>query len=160
MVLVYDRGAEHRHQAVAHSPTDRAVVAVDGVHHHLHGAVEQLLGVFVVAAMNQRRRADDVSEQHGDLLALALQLGAAGGTGQLARRLDDLSRASNLSRRCARPRGDQRLAASVAEAAGRWVGMPAPATDEAQRCAAAVTEPGARRILRATGRAPHHPRSS
>ena len=78
MVLVRDRRAEHRHQAVAHPPADRALVAVDGVHHPLHGAVEQALGLLVVAPLDQRRRADHVGEQDGDLLALALEHLAVG----------------------------------------------------------------------------------
>ena len=73
MVLVGHRRPEHRHQAVAHPPADRAFVPMDGVHHPLHGAVEQALGVLVVAPLDQRRRADDVGEQDRDVLTLTFE---------------------------------------------------------------------------------------
>ena len=78
MILVGDRGAEHRHQAVAHQAADGPLVAVDGAHHPLDGAVEQALGVLGIAVADQLGRADDVGEQDGDLLALAGKSIAAG----------------------------------------------------------------------------------
>ena len=89
VVLVGDRRPEQRHQAVAHQPADGALVAVDGVHHHLHGAVQQPLGVLGVEARDQLGRADDVGEQDGDLLALAFERGPRGQDllGQVPRRV-------------------------------------------------------------------------
>jgi len=51
---------------------------VDGVHHHLDRAVEELLGLFRVAILDQLGRALDIGEQDGDLLALTSQRVTAG----------------------------------------------------------------------------------
>ena len=78
VILVGDWRAEHRHQAVAHQPRDGPLVAVDGIHHQLHHAVQQLLRLFGVAVADQLGGANDVREEDGDLLALTDQALAGG----------------------------------------------------------------------------------
>ena len=78
MVLVGDRRAEERHDAVAHHLVDGALVAVDGLHHPLEDGVEELAGLLGIAVGEQLHRALEVGEEDGDLLALALE-GALGG---------------------------------------------------------------------------------
>ena len=75
MVLVGERGAEQRHDAVAHHLVDGALVAVDGLHHALEDRVEELAGLLGIAVGEQLHRALEIGEEHGDLLALALERG-------------------------------------------------------------------------------------
>ena len=87
MVLVGQRRAEQRHDAVAHDLVDGALVAVHGRHHALEHRVEELPGLLGIAVGQQFHRALEVGKQHRDLLALAFQ-GAAGGQdllGQIGR---------------------------------------------------------------------------
>ena len=78
VVLVGERRAEQRHDAVAHHLVDRALVAVDGLHHPLEDRVEELARLLGIAVGEQLHRALEVGEEDGDLLALAFE-GAAGG---------------------------------------------------------------------------------
>ena len=73
VILVGQRRAEQRHDAVAHRPADGALVAVDGLHHALEDGVEELPRILGVAVVDQLGRALDVGEQDGDLLALAFE---------------------------------------------------------------------------------------
>ena len=73
-----ERRAEERHDAVAHHLVDRALVAVDGLHHALEHRVEELASVFRVTISRQLHRALEVGEEDGDLLALALQRSLGG----------------------------------------------------------------------------------
>ena len=73
MVLVRDRGAEQRHDAITQDPVDRAFVAMHGVHHDAERRVQDAPRVLRIDVLDQRERAFDVGEQHRDLLALALQ---------------------------------------------------------------------------------------
>ena len=73
MVLMRDRRAEQRHDAVAHDLVDRALVAMHGIHHDADRAVEDAARFFRVGAFDDRERALDVGEQHRDVLALARQ---------------------------------------------------------------------------------------
>ena len=78
MVLVGERRAEQRHDAVAHHLVDGALVAVDGLHHPLEDRVEELARLLGVAVGEQLHRALEVGEQDRDLLALAFQGGLGG----------------------------------------------------------------------------------
>ena len=78
VVLVRERGAEQRHDPVAHDLVDGALVAVDGLHHPLEDGIEQLPGFLGVAVGQELHRALEVGEQHGDLLALAFEGGLRG----------------------------------------------------------------------------------
>ena len=73
VVLVGDRRAEQRHDPVAHHLVDRALVVMDGLHHPLEDRVEELARLLGVAVGEQLHRALEVGEEHGDLLALALE---------------------------------------------------------------------------------------
>ena len=73
VVLMRDRRAEQRHDAIAQDPVDRALVAVHAVHHHAERRIQDPPGVLRIGVLDQRERTLDVGEQHGDLLALALE---------------------------------------------------------------------------------------
>ena len=76
MVLVRDRRAEQRHDAVAQDPVDRAFVPMHRVHHDAERRIQNAPGVFRIGVLDQRERTLDVGEQHRHLLALALEGGA------------------------------------------------------------------------------------
>jgi hypothetical protein len=73
MILVGERRAEERHDPVAHDLIHRTLVAMDSLHHVLEYGIEDLPGLLGVAVGQQFHRAFQVSEEHGDLLALAFQ---------------------------------------------------------------------------------------
>jgi hypothetical protein len=78
MVLMGQRRAEEGHDAVAHHLVDRALVAVNGLHHPFQHRIEKLARFLGVTIREQLHRALEVGEQHRDLLALAFE-GAPGG---------------------------------------------------------------------------------
>ena len=80
VVLVRERRAEERHDAVAHHLVHVALVAVDRFHHALEDGVEQPPGFLGVAVGEELHRAFEVGEEHGDLLALADHRGARSGS--------------------------------------------------------------------------------
>ena len=49
MVLVRERRTKQRHDPVAHDLVDRALVAVDGLHHVLENWVQELAGLLGIA---------------------------------------------------------------------------------------------------------------
>ena len=73
VVLVRQRRAEQRHDAVAHHLVDGALVAVHRLHHALEHRVEELARLLRIAVGEQLHRALQVGEQHRDLLALAFE---------------------------------------------------------------------------------------
>ena len=73
MILVGERRAEQRHDAVAHHLVDRALVAMDGLHHPFEHRVEDAPRLFGIAVGEQLHGALEVGEEHGDLLALAFE---------------------------------------------------------------------------------------
>jgi hypothetical protein len=73
VVLMRDRRAEQRHDPIAQDPVDGALVAVHAVHHHSQRRIQDAPRVLRIGVLDQRERALDVGEQHGDLLALALE---------------------------------------------------------------------------------------
>ena len=75
VILVGERRAEQRHDPVAHHLVDRALVAVDGLHHVLEDGVEELPRLLGISVGQQLHRALEVGEEDGDLLALALERG-------------------------------------------------------------------------------------
>ena len=75
VVLVGERRAEQRHDAVAHHLVDGALVAVHRLHHAFEHRIEELARLLRVAVGEQLHRALEVGEQHRDLLALAFQRG-------------------------------------------------------------------------------------
>ena len=74
MILDRERRAEERHDAVAHDPVHRTLVAVDGLGHAFEHRVEQQsLRGLGIAVDQQLHRTRDIGEQHGDLLPLTLE---------------------------------------------------------------------------------------
>ena len=78
VILVGERRAEEGHDPVAHHLVHGALVAVDGLHHAFEHGVEELARLLGIAVGEQLHRALEVGEEHGDLLALALQRGLGG----------------------------------------------------------------------------------
>ena len=72
-VLVRDRRAEERHEAVAGELVDDALEAVDLVEREVEVLVEQLAVLLRIEPLGDRGRADEIAEQHRDLLALAVE---------------------------------------------------------------------------------------
>ena len=77
-VLVRDRRAEERHEAVAGQLRDDALEAVDLVQRQRDVLLEQLAEDFRIEPAGHRGRTGKIAEQHGDLLALAGQSAAQG----------------------------------------------------------------------------------
>jgi hypothetical protein len=78
VILVRQRRAEQRHDAVAHDLVHRALVAMDGLHHVLEHWVEDLARVFGIAVGEEFHRSLQIGEQDGNVLALSLQRGLRG----------------------------------------------------------------------------------
>ena len=72
VVLMGQRGAEQRHNAVSVHPVHRAAEAMDGLRHGLQGRIETQQRLFRIEAVDDLGRTTNVGEQHGDQLALAL----------------------------------------------------------------------------------------
>ena len=77
VVLVRDRRAEERHDAVAGELVDRALEAVHAVGEDREEAVHDLVPLFGIDLLGELHRALHVGEQHRDLLALAFEGGRA-----------------------------------------------------------------------------------
>ena len=91
VVLVGDRRAEERHDAVTEELVDRPLAAVDGREDHLEDAVHDAVDVLGVEALRHCGEAGHVGEHHGDGLALTLE-GALRGEdllGEVFRRVGD-----------------------------------------------------------------------
>ena len=74
MILDRERRAEQRHDAVAHDPVHRALVAVDGLGHAFdHRIEQQFLRGLGIAVDQQLHRTRDIGKQHRDLLPLTLE---------------------------------------------------------------------------------------
>jgi hypothetical protein len=73
VVLVGERRAEEGHDPIAHHLVHGALVAVDRVHHQREEGIENLARLLGIAIGEQLHGAFEIGEEHGDLLALALQ---------------------------------------------------------------------------------------
>ncbi len=78
VILVSQRRAEQRHDAIAHDLVDGALVTVHRLHHAVEDGVQQLARLFRVAVGEQLEGAFHVGEEHRDLLALPLERMARG----------------------------------------------------------------------------------
>src|SRR6266446_5982681 len=137
MILVRQRRAEERHDAVTHHLIHRALVSMDGVHHPLEDWIEELAGVLGVSLGEQLHGAFQIGEEHGHLLALAFE--------RRPRRQDALGEMpGRMDARAARVRGAvvgyEARAAPVAEAAAGGVRLAARRAGRGQPRAAAVAE--------------------
>src|SRR5262249_16510151 len=75
MILVRDRRAEQRHDAVAHHLVHGALVVVDGLHHVFENGIEKLPRLLGIAIGEQLHRPLEIGEEYRDLLSLALERG-------------------------------------------------------------------------------------
>src|SRR3989441_4705228 len=89
VVLVGDRGAEERHDAVAGVLVDRPLVVVDAVREDPEEAIEEAMPLLGIDTLSELHRARDVGEEDGDGLALALEraLGGENLLDEVARRV-------------------------------------------------------------------------
>src|SRR2546426_10342904 len=71
VVLVGDRGAEERHDAVAGVLVDGPLVSVNAARKDPEQAIEQAMPFLGIDALRELHRAHDVGEEDGDQLALA-----------------------------------------------------------------------------------------
>ena len=106
MVLVGDRRAEERHDAVAEELVHRAFVPVHLGQHELERARHQRVHVLGVEPRRERGEAGDVHEEDGDLLALALE-GGLRGEDALGEVLGRVRRRARELRGCRRARGER-----------------------------------------------------
>src|SRR6185369_4175029 len=148
MVLMRDRRAEKRHDAVAGVLVDAAFVAMHAGRQQLEELVHDPVPGLGIDGLGERHRLLDVGEQHRDLLAFAL---------------DDSALAQDLLGEmpwCVRIRGRGRGLAGGMPAAGaelRTEGERGVAVRAAkgERRAAFLAEFGRRRVFEATLRALH-----
>ena len=100
MVLVGERGAEQRHDAVAHDLVDGPLVPVHGFHHVFEDGIEKLARLLRVTVRQELHRTLEVGEEHRDLFPLAFEggLGAEDLLGQVLRGVG-LRGVESLSRR-------------------------------------------------------------
>ena len=73
VVLMCHRGSEEGHDPVAHHLIDGALVVMDGLHHAFEHGVEDPSRLFRISICEQLHGAFEISEEDGDLLALAFQ---------------------------------------------------------------------------------------
>jgi len=87
MILQRERGAEQRHDAVAHHLIHRSLVAVHRLDHFLQHRIEHRAGFLGVAIGKQLHRSFEIGEQDGDLFSLAFDsvLGELDSLGQMLR---------------------------------------------------------------------------
>src|SRR5882672_6029942 len=78
VVLVGDRRAEERHDAVAGVLVDGPLVAVDAIREDPEEAIEEAMPLLGIDAFGELHRARDVGEEDGDGLALALERALGG----------------------------------------------------------------------------------
>jgi hypothetical protein len=101
VIFECERCAEERHQPIAEELVHRALVAMDRVRHEAQNAVHQLVHYLGIEPLGHTRRLDDVGEQHGHLLALALERNA-----RCQDAVREVRGSIRSSRRCAGGAGD------------------------------------------------------
>ena len=151
VVLVRQRRPEQRHDAVAHDLVHRALVAMHRFHHPLEDRVEQPPRFLGIAIGEQLHRSFEVGEEHGDLLALALEGGARGQdlVGEMLGRVA-LRRGVSLD-----GRRDRGRAAGAAEPLVRKHLRAAVGAREREFAPALLAEPNALTVLGLTPRTRH-----
>ena len=156
-VLQRERCAEEGHGAVAEELVDGALVGVHVLADQLDEAVHDRVHLLRAQVRGERRRVHDVAEQHGHVLALALERRARAqdALGEVARRVG-----ARIGRGAQRGvRGEAPTAAAAERGAGR-VRPSAGHAGRLERGSAPVAVVRAGRILALAGRADHgRPRS-
>src|SRR5262249_43909285 len=140
-----------------HHLVDRALVAVDGLHHQLEHGIEDLARLLGIAVGQEFYRALQVGEERRDLLALTLER-AFGRENPLGEMLWGVA---PRRRKAWLPTGGGLLAelgsAAVAESTSERVDLMAGRTCQLKARAAAVAEAGAGWIVLLAFRAAHQP---
>ena len=72
VILVRDRSPEQRHDSVAEELIDRTLVLVNLGEHQVESSSHQAMDDLRVEPLAERSEARHIHEEHGDLLALAL----------------------------------------------------------------------------------------
>jgi len=78
VILVGERRAEQRHDAVAHHQVHGALVVMHRLHHAIEHRLKDRARLLGIALGDQFHRAFQVREQHRNLLALSFERGARG----------------------------------------------------------------------------------
>ena len=145
MVLVSDRSAEERHDAVTEELVHRAFVPVHLGQHDLERLRHQRVYVLGVEPGRECGEAGDVHEQNGDLLALALEggLGREDLLGQVLGGVRLRGRRTNRGRRAS----GERLAALEAEAGATGEFCATGAAGERETGSATKAELGVGRVV-------------
>jgi hypothetical protein len=73
MILMRERSAEQREDAIPGRLRDIALVAMHRIHHQLERGIDQAAPFLRVKVLDQFHRSLDVGEQRGDGLALAVK---------------------------------------------------------------------------------------
>src|SRR5687767_7413864 len=151
MILVREGRAEERHEAVAEELVDRALVAMHLRERGLEEPAQQRVHGLGAEPFGERGRADDVAEQYGDGLALALDRAPRGED-----LLGEMTRRVRRGRRRRRTGGGDGGGAAL-DAEPRAIGerVTAGGTDRRQLLTALETELRAARILPPAPRALH-----
>jgi AAA ATPase-like protein len=153
VVLVRERRAEEGHEAVAEKLVDGALVAVDLGEGDLEEPVEEIVHRVGPQPLGQRGGADQIAEEHGDRLALALQRRPRGE--DALGEVPGCVGVGGTAGRGGRRRGVERAPALGTEPrAGRQLGA-ARRAGGGQPPAARDAEPRARGIVLMTGSALH-----
>ncbi len=145
MVLVGERGAEERHDPVAHDLVDGSLVPVHRLHHQFEDRVENRARLFGITVSQQFHRALHIGKKDRDLLSLTLERRPRGQDllgealrrvclGGLEPRLTCRQRSHQASALVTEPRSSGKLGATRR-------------TNKGQACPAVETEIRARRVL-------------
>ena len=118
-VLERDRRAEDRHDAVAGELVHRALVAMDLVEQQREAAVHHRVQLLRTEALGDRRRIDQIGEEHGHVLALALERRARAqdALGEVLRCVGGGAPGAGVAVAGRAAAGRERCAAAVAEGA-------------------------------------------
>jgi hypothetical protein len=73
VILVRERRAEKRHDAIPHHLVDGSLVIMDGVHHELDDRIEYIARLFWIALGKQLHGPLEVGKENSDLLAFAFK---------------------------------------------------------------------------------------
>jgi hypothetical protein len=73
VILVGNRGAKERHNAVALHLVHGAFIAVYCIYHGLQGGIQELLSDFRIKTADEIQRVFDMRKEYRDVLALAFQ---------------------------------------------------------------------------------------
>src|SRR4029450_5697354 len=155
VVLMSDRGAKQRHNAIAHDLVHGALIAVHGFHHALQDRIEELPGLLRVTVGQQLHGTLQVCEEHGNLLALAFQGRTRGEDlfGEVARRVG--LRRDGVEGETGHYRGGEGCATVATEVKASRILLTALRAGMAQPYPASTAKPYPSPILKATTRAVH-----